>query len=66
MLVEFTGFNPTDRMSSDSVVIETSAITSIVASHTGDRQNYTTIIAGNSGVYFVKETVQEVMDKIKG
>ena len=66
MLVKFTGFNPTDRMSSDDVLIETSAITSVVASHTGDRQDYTTISTGDIGVYFVKETVSEVMDKIKG
>ena len=64
MLVEFTGFNPTDRMYADTVVIETTSITSIVASHTGDRQDYTTITA--DGTFFVKETVAEVLDKIKG
>ena len=64
MLVQFAGFNPTDRMYDDPVIIETTSITSVVASHTGDRQDYTTITA--NGTFFVKETVSEVMEKIKG
>jgi hypothetical protein len=62
MLVQFTGFSPTDRMYDESVVINSEAIISVVGSQTGDRQNYTTI-STETGTYTVKETVKEVLDK---
>ena len=62
MLVQFTGFSPTDRMYDEAVVIESTAIISVVGSQTGDRQSYTTI-STETETYTVKESVREVLAK---
>ncbi len=65
MLIQFTGFNPTDPMDDSQIVeLESAGITSVVSSMTGDRKMYTTITASGS-VFFVKETVEQVNDKLE-
>jgi hypothetical protein len=65
MLVKFTIFNPLDPMDSDHFAeIDSKGITSVVGSETGDSHTYTTITAAMGARFFVKETVDEVMDLI--
>jgi hypothetical protein len=65
MLLEFTGFNPLDpRDNSQVVAIDSASISSVVSTKTGDGYDYTTITVGG-GIFFVKETVEQVLEKVE-
>lgn len=65
MLVKFTGFNPLHPTDESQVVeIESSDIKGVVGSMTGDRNGYTTIVVSSGLEYWVKETVEQVNEKI--
>jgi len=64
MLIKLTAFNALDpRADGDVVEIESTQIGSITSSHTGDGHDYTSIEVGMS-LFMVKESVEEVNDKL--
>jgi hypothetical protein len=66
VLIQLTGFNPLHPTDDDQQVeIESKDISSVVSSVTGDRKAYTTITTENGELFFVKETVSQVNEKIE-
>lgn len=63
-LVQFTQFNAIDHRDDQPIDIDVSEVQSVVGCETADHYGYTTIIMNNGVTYSVKESVQDVKDKV--